>query len=463
MSSGRSKNLPLSDMEGSAVRLSTRIALKFLRKPGSRYPSFTALVSVAGVSVGVAAFIVVVTVFNSFESQLRDTLLGANPNLVVHNFPKSIPAARSFEADLVKILGPEVRKTSLFEYNEVLLSKDGRTATVIIKGIEGTRSASAVDLRRFIRPPEALALLDDLERPSDGLAPAAYHEADLNDEAHATRTDSHGGDGLRSGAAVIGAHPPILLGRGLALKLGAREGDVVNLSSGTFGYASRHAFESFSVVGIIAIGLAQYDEKLAFISFSEGVRLFGEEGSAKGVEITLVDPSRAQELARSLDKEVPYQLRPWQEIDSSLFRQIERDGQAVRLIVLIITLVAAFNIIVTLTLSVVDRSKQIATLRALGARRLDIVRVFVFIGSVLGSAGAALGVVLAVVVLQIFAGFDLGELKAFYFVDTIPVHYDWLLMALAFAAAVGLSFLSAFYPAFKATRVSPLLGLKPWS
>jgi lipoprotein-releasing system permease protein len=258
-------------------------------------------------------------------------------------------------------------------------------------------------------------------------------------------------------------HPPILLGRGLALKLGAQVGQVVNLSSGTFGYASRHAFETFSVVGIIGIGLAQYDEKLAFISFSDGVRLFGEEGEAKGVEITLTDPSRAQELARELDQKIPYRLRPWQEIDSSLFRQIERDGQAVRLIVLIITLVAAFNIIVTLSLSVVDRSKQIATLRALGARRRDIVRVFVVIGSLLGTAGAAFGVVGAVVVLQIFAGFELGELKEFYFVDRIPVHYDWLLMSLAFLSAVGLSFLSAFYPAFKATRVSPLLGLKPWS
>jgi lipoprotein-releasing system permease protein len=454
----------MQDREGQKVQLSTRIALKFLRKPGSRYPSFTALVSVAGVSVGVAAFIVVVTVFNSFESQLRDTLLGANPNLVVHNFPKSIPAARALEAQLVEMLGPQVRRTSLFEYNEALLSKDGRTATVIIKGIEGSKAASAIDLRRFIKPPEALSLLAGSKETTGS---KSYNESDLPDELDSGTLDSKNHARVRASAEAplpVGMqHPPILLGRGLALKLGAQVGQVVNLSSGTFGYASRHAFETFSVVGIIGIGLAQYDEKLAFISFSDGVRLFGEEGEAKGVEITLTDPSRAQELARELDQKIPYRLRPWQEIDSSLFRQIERDGQAVRLIVLIITLVAAFNIIVTLSLSVVDRSKQIATLRALGARRRDIVRVFVVIGSLLGTAGAAFGVVGAVVVLQIFAGFELGELKEFYFVDRIPVHYDWLLMSLAFLSAVGLSFLSAFYPAFKATRVSPLLGLKPWS
>ncbi len=426
------------------MRIGSKIAMKFLKKPGSALPSFTAVVSVLGVAVGVAAFIVVVTVFNSFEAQLRDTLLGANPNLVVHNFPRDIPDARLFQEDLEKRLGKDLKKTSLFEYNEVLLSREGQTATVIVKAIEGKRAASAEELRRFLDPPEAIDALDSTPSQITG-SEKGYVESDL--------------DKSGTGEGVL---PPVILGRGLALKLKASVGDTVSLSSGTFGFASRHTFQELRVVGVLAIGLAQYDEKLAFIGFRDGVALFGRKGAAKGVEVTLKDPSEAQKVADRLDAEVPYQLRPWQEIDRSLFRQIKRDGQAVRLIVLIITLVAAFNIIVTLTLSVVDRSKQIATLRSLGARRLDIVQVFVIIGSVLGSFGAGLGVVLSIVVLELFAGFELGELKAFYFVDRIPVDYDPVLMGVAFGAAVVLSFVSAFYPAYKATRVSPLLGLKPW-
>lgn len=412
------------------MHICTQIAMHFLKKPGSHFPSFTALVSVLGVSVGVAAFIVVVTVFNSFEAQLRSTLLGANPNLVVHNFPNDIPNAREAMAEVQGLLSESAKALSLFEYNEVLLSRAGSTATVIIKGIEGTRAASSVDMRQFVKPAEALGQLD---------------------------SDFSGARQLENGL------PPIILGRGLAHKLNAQLGDVVSLSSGTFGLGQRHAFQDFGVAGILAIGLAQYDEKLALISFERGVELFGQKGHAKGIEIALKDPLQAEVIAERLDSLLPYQMRPWQEIDRGLFRQIERDGQAVRLIVLIITLVAAFNIIVTLSMSVIDRSKQIATLRSLGARRWDIIRVFVLIGGALGAMGAGLGVVIAFVVLEIFSGFDLGELKEFYFVDRIPVDYDVTLMGLAFVSAILLSFLSALYPAWKATKVSPLYGLKPWT
>lgn len=420
--------------------LEAQIALSFLQRPGARLPSFTALISVVGVAVGVAAFVVVVTVFNSFEEELKQTLLGANPNLVVHDFPRSIPNAKEFQDKVAKLLGPELRSISLFEYNEALLNKETQTATVVVKAIEGTRAASSVDLSHYIQPPEALGLLN------------------TNHFGASERGNS-------SPRAAMGRHiePPLILGRELALRLGAEVGDTVFLSTGTYGLGGKNVYQGFKVAGLLRVGLAQYDEKLAFIGFEDGVALFGKPGHAKGLEISLVDPSRAQLLAKQLDGKIPYQFKPWQEIDQTLFRQIERDGQAVRLIVLIITFVAAFNIIVTLTLSVVDRSKQIATLRSIGARRTHIIKIFLYIGGVLGFVGAFLGVALALCILRIFAGFELGELKAFYFVERIPVHYDWKLMGAAFGFAILLALCSALYPAYKATRVSPLLGLKPWS
>jgi lipoprotein-releasing system permease protein len=424
-----------------ALGLEAQIALSFLRRPGARLPSFTAIISVLGVAVGVAAFVVVVTVFNSFEDELKQTLLGANPNLVVHDFPRSIPNAREFQEKVSQLLGPELRSMSLFEYNEALLNKETQTATVVVKAIEGTKAASSVDLTKYIEPPEALSLLNESHFPKSQQH-SKTQQKPLNDK---------------------NIYPPLILGRELALRLGAAKGDTVFLSTGTFGLGGKNVYQGFTVAGILRVGLAQYDEKLAFIGFEDGVALFGKPGHAKGLEISLVDPSKAQILAKQLDGKIPYQFRPWQEIDQTLFRQIERDGQAVRLIVLIITFVAAFNIIVTLTLSVVDRSKQIATLRSIGARRANIIKIFLYIGGVLGFVGAFFGVALALVILRIFAGFELGELKAFYFVDRIPVHYDWKLMGMAFGFAVLLALLSALYPAYKATRVSPLLGLKPWS
>jgi lipoprotein-releasing system permease protein len=416
----------------SLFGLEARLATSFIRRPGARLPGFTSFVSILGVAVGVAAFVVVVTVFNSFERELKETLLGANPNLVVHDFPRPIQDVDVLVEQLASLLGPKAKAISRFEYNESLLSFGNRSVTAVVKAIEGTQASSSKDLSRFMQPPEALALLD---------------------KPNTTSSDDQ---------ANRGPAPVIVLGKTLAYQLGVALGDHVDLSTGTFGLAGRHVYQRFLVGGLMSVGLAQYDEKVAFISFQDGVRLFGSPGDARGVEISLVNPDEAEALALELDKKLPYKLKPWQQIDQSLFRQIERDGQSVRLIVLIITFVAAFNIIVTLTLSVVDRSKQIATLRSLGARRTEIIRVFLLVGGFLGMVGAALGLFLAIVILQVFSSFELGDLKAFYFVDRIPVHYDAGLMVMAFAAALVLSLVSALYPAIKATRVSPLVGLKPW-
>ena len=158
---------------------------------------------------------------------------------------------------------------------------------------------------------------------------------------------------------------------------------------------------------------------------------------------------------------MPFTIQAWQEIDRSLFQQIERDGLAIKLIVLIIALVASFNIIVTLSLSVLDRSKQISILRCTGATRGFIVRIFVAQGVTLGILGSIVGICLGLIVLRIFSGVDIGDLKAFYFLEKIPVEYDVPLVFFAIAVALGLSFLSALYPAYRATRVSPLQGLRP--
>jgi lipoprotein-releasing system permease protein len=425
------------EMGRLGLGIEARIASSFVRRPGARLPGFTSLVSILGVAVGVASFVVVVTVFNSFERELKQTLLGANPNLVVHDFPRSIPNVDELAGQMKVLVGSELKAISRFEYNESLLNNGDRTSTVVVKAIEGTRAASSVDLSRFIDPPVALARLD---------SPVLVT----------------GENNSRQPSELQEVLPPMILGRTLASNLGVRAGDSVFLSTGTFGMGGRNVYQSFEVVGILTVGLSQYDEKVAFIGFEDGVLLFGKPGAARGLEMSLHDPDRAQLLAKELDDKIPYSLKPWQEIDQSLFRQIERDGNSVRLIVLIITLVAGFNIIVTLTLSVVDRSRQIATLRSLGASRFGIIKVFLLVGGFLGFIGAGLGVVLAMLILAVFSRFELGELKAFYFVDRIPVHYDPTLMVSAFLGALALALVSALYPAIKATRVSPLVGLKPW-
>jgi len=432
------------------IRLSFRIASQFMRRRNSRLPSFSAVVSVAGVALGVAAFLVVVTVFNSFQKELKNILLAANPNIVVYSIPRGIPDAREVAAEVRQSHADLVERVSLFQYSEALLSFGPQTATAVIRGIEGVEASSAPALQRFIAPQSGL---DALGIP--GLIMAA--------ERPGPDFESGGKPDPLAQSQNQRGFPSIVIGKGLMLRLNAKLGDVVTLitSSNDHDNPSGSRYQEFKIAGVMAVGLAQYDDRIAFLNFLDGVSLFGVHGWATGLEISMKEPNQAVVLARRLRKTMPYTIQAWQEIDRSLFEQIDRDGLAIKLIVLIIALVASFNIIVTLSLSVLDRAKQISILRCTGATRGFIVRIFVAQGVTLGLLGAIVGVGLGLVVLRIFSGVDIGDLKAFYFLEKIPVEYDLPLVIAAIAVALGLSFFSALYPAYRATRVSPLHGLRP--
>ncbi len=432
------------------IRLSFRIASQFMRRKNSRLPSFSAVVSVAGVALGVAAFLVVVTVFNSFQKELKNILLAANPNVVVYAIPRGIPDAREVAAEVRQSHADLVERVSLFQYSEALLSFGPQTATAVIRGIEGIEASSAPALQRFIEPQSGLdalgipGLFMADERPGPDFEPSGKP------------------DPLAQSQSQRGL-PSIVIGKGLLLRLNANLGDVVTLitSSNDPDNPSGSRYQEFKIAGVMGVGLAQYDDRIAFLNFLDGVSLFGTRGWATGLEISMKDPNQAVVLAQRLRRTMPYTIQAWQEIDRSLFEQIDRDGLAIKLIVLIIALVASFNIIVTLSLSVLDRAKQISILRCTGATRGFIVRIFVAQGVTLGLLGSIVGVGLGLVVLRIFSGVDIGDLKAFYFLEKIPVEYDLPLVIVAIAVALGLSFFSALYPAYRATRVSPLHGLRP--
>lgn len=434
----------------SKVRLSYRIAFQFMRRKNTRLPSFSAAVSVIGVAIGVAAFLVVVTIFNSFQSELKQILLAANPNVVVYSIPSGIPDARGFAEGLQSNHSQLIKKVSLFQYSEALLSYGPQTATVVVRGIEGADSSVADNLAKFIRPASALSDLGEGRLPQLRAAPG-----DDESVSQGTHPDSHSASG--------GRLPALVLGKGLLVRLNAQVGDVVTLvtSAGRADDPLASRYQDFRVAGVLGVGLAQYDDRIAFMNFNDGVSLFGVPGWASGIEIRVHEAVQAVALANALKTETHHTVLAWQDIDRGLFQQIERDGLAIKLIVLIIALVASFNIIVTLGLSVLDRSKQIAILRCTGATRGFIVRVFVAQGVTLGLLGSIVGVALGLVILRVFSGIDIGELKAFYFLEKIPVDYDWSLIVSAILVAVGLSFVSALFPAYRATRVSPLHGIRP--
>ncbi len=404
------------------------VALRFILKKNSKWPTFTGLVSIIGVACGVAAFLVVITVFNSFENRLRTLLMAANPQLIIFKFPDGIPNVDS-EIEFIKSETTyPIQSMSRFEYTEAILTKDAQSTTVILKGVEGKEGASYSELKHIVNPP---GVLDSFS-------------TSLVEQRLQTQPDEV---------------PPVLLGKVLAQKINAVPGDVVQFTFGGLGTSSSKVAK-FKVTGLLQIGLAQYDDRLAIVSFADARKHIGTPGMAKGIEVSFVNPDHALPFAKKLRSILPYSVKAWQEIDQNLFAQIERDGSTIQFIVFIITLVAGFNIVVTLNLSVLDRAKQIAILRSLGASRGAILRLFVWMGLILGVVGSLVGMIFGLMILFLFSNFETGELQSFYWVDKIPVQYEPKLFVMALLMSVVLSFLSSLYPAFKATKVSPLTGLK---
>ena len=253
--------------------------------------------------------------------------------------------------------------------------------------------------------------------------------------------------------------PSLILGKELAQNLGVHVGDIVTLldfKNQNLGIKNLR----LHVTGIIEIGISQYDKQYGLMNFEDGSKLFGSKNWASGIEIALKNPNNALKLSRQLNDTLPYTAVPWQDFDKDLFHQVERDGTSIKLIVLIISFVGGFNIIITLSLTVIDRAKQIALLRSLGSQNKQIIFLFILAGLILGVLGSTLGVLIGYLVLKIFSGLHIGDLQEFYYLEKIPVHIDFHLILIAFTTSVLLSFFGAIYPAWRATRVSPIIGLK---
>jgi lipoprotein-releasing system permease protein len=406
------------------LRLAIRVAFKFLRRRNSLWPSFTALASVVGVAFGVCAFLVVITVLNSFRLELRRALVVANPHLVIYSAPEPIPDAADYRLRMNARIEKNLESSALFEYTEGILSHASRTATVVVRGVEGMRSANAKEIAPIVEPAGAFAILDE-----------------------------------PSAEPAVGGRVSVVVARGLALKLGAKLGDEVLLT--TAGRDGRQLSAYLRIAGVFTLGISGYDERLAFVNFHDAVSLWGKKSTARGIEFRLKNPEFALPIATRLQADTPFAVQPWQKLHQSLFDQIERDGRSVQLVVGIITLVAAFNILTTLTVNVVDRARQIAVLRSVGATRRFVLRVFVFMGVFLGFVGGIVGVLLGFVVLRIFQNVELGDLKSIYFLEKIPVTHEPSLILQALGLALVLSFVSSLYPAWKAVRTSPLHGFRP--
>jgi len=420
------------------------VALRYLRaKRKQAFISLISVISIAGVAVGVMALIVVISVMGGFEDHLRNKILGINAHVIVRS------ATGPFDDRTVisKIRDVKVPPEGLLGRLRGWISGDGGgarveavTPFVFIQALMSSGNAVSGAVIRGVDPGTVSSVLR-FEEGSSGEWIAALEKP---------------GEGL----------PPIVLGDGLAQTLGVERGATVQiiLPGGTISPVGMlPKIRGFRVVGFVSTGMYDYDASLAFVRIVDAQRLLGIGDRVHGLEVRISDIYAADRVSHYMQERLgfPYSVLDWQQLSRNLFSALKLEKLAMFIILTLIVLVAAFNIVSTLIMLVMEKHQDIAVLKALGARDGQIMKIFVLTGFFVGLIGTGIGVGLGLAICEILRRYRFITIpKDVYFTDTIPVLLNPADVVIIAVSAVIICFLATIYPARQASRVDPAEALR---
>lgn len=433
-------------------RFETFVALRYLRgRRSSAGVSVTTGLTMGGVAVGNWSLIVVLSVMAGFEVDLQKKILGTNAHAVVLSYTGRIEAWRAVLDEVRSVEG--VTGATPFLYSETLIRSKGQQSGAVIKGIDAATVGEVTDVVRNITVgpqgrvtsrEEAQALIEQL----DALPPAGPAGLDSED---------------RSAAPV----PGVVIGKEMAAALRVAVGDRLLVLSptpdaGPMGAMSARMLE-LQVAGIFHSGMFEYDTKFAYVSLDTAGRLLRVSDAVTGIEVSVRDLDEAPQIAALIAARLryPHWTRDWQTMNEPLFKALELEKIVMGIILTFIVAVAALNIVSMLAMLVIDKQREIAILKAMGAGRLALLRVFVIDGLVVGLIGTTLGLVLGLSTCAALARWRFIELSSdVYYLDRLPVNVSPPLVAVVVGVSVAISFLATLYPAWQASRLDPVEGLR---
>jgi lipoprotein-releasing system permease protein len=412
-------------------RLEWRIARRYLRsRRNSRTASLNTVISTGGVAVGVTALIVVLGVMNGLRDDLRERILVANPHLRVLTFGSGLRLD-----DWQNVIAQVRKEPGVIAAAPEVISQAGITA--------GQDYGEGVNLVGFDPDTGTMSVTS---------LPGAITKGDLS-----FKTDKPGVDG------------GILLGSRLASRLSVYPGDVVTLVPVTqakmnpaLGVAVPR-FWKFEVTGLFDTGMFQYDNQFVVLSRETAQRFTGLGNAVSGIAVRVHDPERAPAIGAALEKRLgyPYRALDWQTQNASLFSALQLEKLAMGLIIFFIMVVAAFNIVGTLTMVVTDKTREIGILRAMGLTSPAVGRVFLVQGAVIGGIGTALGLVLGLSVAYVVDRSGWVRINpAVYFIDHLPVHIEWLDVAIVVLASLAIAVCATLYPSRSAAALTPVDAIR---
>jgi lipoprotein-releasing system permease protein len=412
------------------MRYELFIGLRYLRaRRREAFISLITLISTLGLVIGVMTLNIVLAVFTGFEEDLRDRILGFNPHVMVLSFSGEILNAPGVIERIEQM--PDVVAAAPFVYGQAMLSATDKVTGAVIRGVPAS-AEKVLELQRYLVAGRA----GDLR----GLRPVAV------------------GSGPESAVEL----PAVILGKELAHQLGVGVGDAVSVISpvstpGALGMVPR--LTRFAVVGLFDSGMAEYDASLAYMDMASAQHFFGLGENVTGIEVRVRDLFAARDVGVRIGATLgfPFVVRDWMEINRNLFAAL-RVGKAVYfIVVLLIVLVAAFNVVSTLIMVVIEKRKDIGVLKSMGATRLSVGRIFVYKGMIIGLVGTVLGNLGALAACLLLQRYRFIELpREVYAIDTLQVRiYPEHFLAVT-AASLLICWFSTLYPARQAARLAPV-------
>ena len=394
----------------------------------NRFISFISLVSMLGIALGVAALIVVLSVMNGFQTELRTRILGVASHVQISGFDGELGNWQRVADDASK--HPQVRAAAPFVQAQGMLSFDQTVRGTLVRGVLPDAEDKVADFAKHMR----FGRFEDLRPGSFGIVLGA-------DLARALR-----------------------VGPGEKVTLIAPQGLVTPA-------AILPRLKQFTVVGIFEVGMFEYDSSLALVHLQDAQTLYRMEDRVSGVRLKIDDLFAAPRVARELMQYVDADtlVSDWTKSHANFFRAVQIEKNVMFIILLLIVAVAAFNIVSTLVMAVQDKQADIAILRTLGASPGSIMAIFVIQGALIGLIGLAIGVLggvalamnIDVVVPAIERAFGIQFLaKDVYYISDLPSELQWADVITISSVSFVLTLVATLYPSWRASRLNPAEALR---
>ena len=412
--------------------LELSIAWRYLRsRRGSRLLSLISVIAIGGVLVGVSALIVIMGVMNGLQRDLRDKILVGSPDLRVlpYGSDMRLTGWMPVRDEIRRLKG--VVAAAPFVQTQGLVRNLGGTYTTgaQVVGIEAL-GVNAVD----VTPIRSHAILGDFRFTRDGVSlPGAVL-----------------GKLLAANLSAFPGDTIVLLGQGTA-EMNASTGAIIP------------AFDSVVVSGVFESGMYEYDQAYIYVDLRTAQRFAAIGSDVTGIEVRTADRGDASRVADTVRSTLrtPVRAMDWQEQNSQLFKALKLEKLGMSVILLLIVVVAAFNIVSTLTMVVADKTREIGILRTMGMRARSIRRIFLLQGVVVGAVGTAGGLLLGLGVSVLLERYQLIALDpSVYFIDHLPVYTELGDVVLIVAASLAIAALATLYPASQAAKLYPVEAIR---